>query len=281
MQCGSHCAVCNTTASSPPSSEVSHPFCVCEAPFANVGDLAPNAESDCFIHFEWSKGLHSFGAAVWLLAFALSAVALIRVRRSVYTLLIKERFTTAWLTVTCIFCSSWHLLEARAEYPGQYSLGMNIVSTLLWQISMFFVFAFVFSLPLIKSGTSVLPFAVQQTTPRLRRYFSSFLFIVFLFSQGVNALVWAVYVNNDSAPSILIAFFVSVISYYELLRLSELTKVKLFIGSDRTLGYGDERMFLLRYNDDDGQDEEDFEITGACHVTEIKDCYDIPVGSTH
>lgn len=199
--CGELCETCNTSISS-------SPFCQCQYPFTNVADLALDSSSDCFIHFELSKGLHAGTATLWCISLVLSLSAFLFTRRSVYHLWVKERYVTAWLVLTCSLCVSWHVLEASAQYPGQYSLGLSLASTILWYLSMFSAFGFLFTLPIIRSGTSVLPFAVQQSPPTLKRLFYPCLLFLFLFSQASFALVFAVYVWPLKATVILKVLFV-------------------------------------------------------------------------
>lgn len=202
MSCGESCQTCNVTS-------LGSPYCQCSYPFANVGDLVLDPSEDCFVVFPLSIAIHSFSGAIWIASFLLSLIAFLKTKRSVYKAWLKERYVTSLMTITSGFGSSWHMLEVAAQYPGQYSLGVSLPSTILWQCSMFSGTTFVFAILVIRSGTSVMPFAVQQSPRFVRRFFYPSMFAVFWFGQAVNTLVYAIYAWPTRAKMLVSLLYVS------------------------------------------------------------------------
>lgn len=185
------------------------PVCVCEYPWGNAADFAPNRELDCDINFRASIAVNLVGAVIWLLSTVSSGMGLLFARRAIWSNTMKERLVMAELLVAALCASSYHILESLAEFPGQYSIGMNLTVTVLWQLTVSISFIFLFTLPFVRSGTSVVPFAFQNSMPQLKKIIALVAVIIFFLSEISTGFGYAVYFYPEKTRELMTAYFVS------------------------------------------------------------------------
>jgi len=189
---------------------LSLPVCICEFPWANAADFAPDRKADCSINFRATVAMHALSSIVWLACGLMSFLGFVFARRALWSNTVKERLVMMMLLLASSFGSAWHVLEATARFPGQSAIGLDLTASTMYQLAVSISFVFLFSLPLIRSGTSVVPFAFQLSGRKARRRIvlaaSTIMFALSLLSTG---LVYAILYHPDLTRELLILHFVS------------------------------------------------------------------------
>ena len=161
MSCGVSCTKCNFTSSGVP-------FCACDLPWSNVGDLSRTVYLDCVINFEASKILHIVAVILWALVLVITLFAILKLHRSTPKMEIQERLSLYLFLVMSSCLISCHVLESLANTPGERSIGVDLTTSILFYVGISLFFVFMFALLLIKSGTTVIPFALLNVGAKNR-----------------------------------------------------------------------------------------------------------------
>lgn len=200
--CGVECLNCN-------NDSANLAFCVCEYPWSNLGDFYPVRNIACNVHIEVNKALHYIGAIIWGFATVVSFLAVLLAKRSSSWGLFKERTIIFVTLLSSIFTFAWHSFELSETVPGEHAAATSLTSTVFWHLGMVFCFTFVFSIVFVKSGTSVVPFAMDHAAPNVKRLVAPVTIGLGLFCQLSLAIPYAAWAAPEYTPTIIAVSYVS------------------------------------------------------------------------
>jgi len=187
------CQVSNVTGKS---------YCDCAYPFASVGDFATDPSVDCGIDFPVTKVLWGICALFNLAVVLVSSRTMNNKRRSNQLLLSNPEVKMTILSVLYgTLVGTVSVLEASATYPGQYSLGISVTTTVLFAIGTFvyWIIAHYFFYLVMNISVRQMSFYSNDTSVQLRfmkiliivvpiclvvAFVGCFIIIGFLFVEG-------------------------------------------------------------------------------------------------